>query len=143
MQERYGLNRSPVGRNIAVGALILAFVAAMVYVTMGLTRDPLETRLVTWTIVSPERLDLSFQVRKPVGSEVTCVIRAQDDRRIDVGYATVTVPAETEQTVIDYRLRTIAPAATVEVLGCSADGTTGLTPPQFPPGVVPPAQPWS
>ena len=143
MQERYGLNRRPIGRWIATTALALAFVGALIYVTIGLTRDPLETRLVTWSVISPERVDLTFQVRKPAGSEVTCVLRAQDENRIDVGYATLTVPAPTEDTVIPYRLRTLAPAATVEVLGCASGSTAGIPPPQFPPGVVPPAQPWS
>jgi hypothetical protein len=142
MRQRYGLDRRPVGRWIALTVLGVAFVGALVFVAIGVTSNPVDSRLLTWQVVGPDRIDLTFQVKRPASAEVTCVLRAQDDKRVDVGYATVTVaPGDSE--LVDYRLRTIAPASTVELLGCSVDGAPSVAPPQFPPGVVPPEQPWS
>ena len=135
MCERYGLDRGRLGTRVIAAVVIVAFVAALVYVGWNITRPRATGRLIAWSIVSPERVDLTFDIDTP---KATCVLRAQDEKHVDVGYATVTVTGRT-----DYRLRTIAPAYVVEVLGCSADGAPSVLPPQFPPGVVPPAQPWT
>ena len=143
MQERYGLDRRPIGRRITVAALALAFVAALAFVTVGVTRSSVQARLVTWDDVSADRVDMTIEVRRPAADEVQCVLRAQDARRIDVGYAVLVIPAGSPEVSLDYSLRTLAPAYTAELLGCAADGLPAVPPPQFPPGVVPPAQPWS
>jgi len=143
MQERYGLDRRPVGRWIGIGIVLVAFVAALGFVTVGISGDPVETRLVTWDDVAPDRVDMAVQVKRPADVEVTCVLRAQDSRRIDVGYATVVIPPGDGEVALDYSLRTLAPAYTAELLGCSSEGVPNVPPPQFPPGVVPPEQPWS
>jgi hypothetical protein len=142
MQERYGLTRRPVGRRIAVTAIVLAFVGALAFVSVGLTSNPVESRLISWDDVAPDRVDMTIQVRRPATDEVTCVLRAQDQQRIDVGYAVVVIPAGEQQVLLDYALRTIAPAYTAELLGCAVDGPPSVPPPQFPPGVVPPPQPY-
>lgn len=143
MRERYGLDRRPIGTWLAAGALIAAFVGVLAMLTLRLNTNPVEYRLVAWEIVSPERVDVTFSVNRPADAEVVCVLRAQDENRIDLGYATVTIPPGSSDELIDYPLRTLAPAFTVELLGCSVDGPPGVTPPQFPPGVVPPQQPWT
>jgi uncharacterized protein (DUF58 family) len=143
MQERYGLDRRPIGQWITVTALVLAFVAALAFVAFGVTRSPVQARLVTWDDVAADRVDMTIEVRRPADDEVQCVLRAQDSRRIDVGYAVVVIPAGSGEVSLDYSLRTIAPAYTAELLGCAADALPNVPPPQFPPGVVPPEQPWS
>jgi hypothetical protein len=145
MQERYGLDRRPVGRWIAVGVVTLAFVGALVFVAVGMGSGGLQTRLITWAVVGPDRVDITFQVQPDPDAPVTCVLRAQDENRIDVGYASVAIPPQsTDAAVIStYPLRTLAPAYTVELLGCAAGETPRVPPPQFPPGVVPPEQPYS
>jgi hypothetical protein len=143
MQARYGMDRRPVGAWVATGALIVAFVVAMVFVGMNVTRNPVEFRLVAWEVVAPDHVDVTISVNKPEDVSVTCVIRAQDENRIDLGYATVELPAGSAGELLTYPLRTLAPAFAVELLGCSVDGPPGVTPPQFPPGVVPPTQPWT
>jgi hypothetical protein len=55
----------------------------------------------------------------------------------------VTLPPGSRDELVEYPLRTLAPAFTVELLGCSVDGPPGVVPPQFPPGVVMPDQPWA
>ena len=141
MQERYGLDRRPIGRWIAVVVLVLSFVAVLAFVGFGVTRSPIEPRLVTWEVVAPDRVDMTIEVRRPAADEVQCVLRAQDVNRIDVGYAVVTIPAGSGEVSLDYSLRTLAPAYTAELLGCATGGLPGVPPPQFPPGVVPPEQP--
>lgn len=145
MRERYGLDRAPVGRFIVVAVIVAAFVGVLVMVGVFITRDEVEGRLLTWKVISPTRVDLRYSVTRPSGTAVTCVLRAQDRHRVDLGYATVELPASaagsSETQIMDFALATLAPAYTVEVLGC-ADGDGPRVPgPQFPPGVVPPDQP--
>lgn len=142
MQERYGLDRSPVGRRIAVLALAVVFAGVLVFVFFGVTSNPVDSRLVAWDDVAPDRVDITVSVKRPADAEVTCVLRAQDINRIDLGYATVVLPPGEAELLVDYSMRTIAPAYTAELLGCSVDGPPSVPPPQFPPGVVPPAQPY-
>ena len=142
MQERYGLAHRPVGRRIAVTVIVVAFVGALAFVTLGVTDNPVQSRLIAWDDVAADRVDMTIQVRRPEADEVTCVLRAQDVNRIDVGYAEVVLPAGDPQVLLDYSLRTIAPAYTAELLGCAVGGPPSVPPPQFPPGVVPPAQPY-
>ena len=142
MQHRYGLDRRPVGRWIAVALLVLAFAIALAVVARALTKAPVDGTLVTWQAVAPDRVDARIQVRRAQDVPVTCVLRAQDFNRVDVGYATIEVPVGGTQVELPYSLRTLAPATITELLGCSEDGTPRVTPPQFPPGVVAPAQPY-
>jgi hypothetical protein len=143
MQERYGLDRRPVGRWVGVGVLTAVFVAVVGFVTISLSGARVDARLVTWDDVAADRVDMRIEVRRPAGTEVTCILRAQDEHRIDVGYATLVLPPGDDRIVADYALRTLAPAYTAELLGCGIDGPPSVPPPQFPPGVVPPAQPYA
>lgn len=146
MRARYGLDRRPIGRSIGVAAVICVFIGALIFVARGLTAsNETQTRLIEWNAVAPDRVDVTFQVVNDRATDVVCVVRAQDENRIDVGYATVTVPAGSSDDVIitTYALRTLAPAYTAELLGCAAGQGPRVPGPQFPPGVVPPAQPYS
>jgi hypothetical protein len=142
MQHRYGLDRRPVGRWIAVSLLIAAFVVALGFVAHAITKASVDGTLITWKVVGSDRVDARIQVRRVDDVPVTCVLRAQDFDRADVGYAVVDVPAGGLQVELPYSMRTLAPATITELLGCSADGRPNVTPPQFPPGVVAPAQPY-
>jgi len=143
MQARYGMDRRPIGTWIAATVLVIAFVGALAFVAVGVTGNPIEFRLVSWSVAGPDRVDITFSVNRPADADVTCVLRAQDDNRIDLGYAVAEIPAGRTDELITYPMRTVAPAFTVELLGCSVDGLPGVAPPQFPPGVVPPEQPWT
>jgi hypothetical protein len=145
MQERYGLDRRPIGLWIAVGAIILGFVGALLFVAHGLTSNSTTVRLVEWSVKAPDHVDITFQATADTTQPLTCVVRAQDKHRIDLGYATVMIPPDPSGQIITktYPLRTLAPAYTAELLGCEAGATPRVPGPQFPPGVVPPDQPWS
>lgn len=142
MRERYGLDHRSRGRQFAVGVVIIAFLGAMVFVYFGVTGNPMESRLVSWDVQGTDHVNVQISIDRPADREAICVLRAQDSNRIDLGYATVVLPPGEGSLLIDYSLRTLAPAYTVELLGCSVDGAPNVAPPQFPPGVVPPEQPW-
>ena len=146
MQARYGLDRRPIGRWIGIGVVATAFAAILVGVTVAITtRDSVQSRLLSWTVQGPDRVDLTYQVTPDDADVVQCIVRAQDSRRIDVGYAVVAVPPTANRIpeIRPYSLRTLAPAYTAELLGCATGALPAVPPPQFPPGVVAPAQPWT
>jgi hypothetical protein len=144
MQERYGLDRRPIGRWVAVGVVALAFAGILAFVTIAMSKGGVETRLITWEVVGPDHVDITYQASPDSRLPVDCVLRAQDANRIDVGYATATIPPQAPDNIVisTFALRTLAPAYTVELLGCAAGGPPQVPPPQFPPGVVPPDQPF-
>lgn len=144
MQIRYGMDRRPTGRYVVVGLLIIGFLVGIAFVWWNLTADRVQFRLLAWKVVSPERVDVTFEVRAPAEVGAVCVVRAQDSQRIDLGYAEVPVDSGEEYRLVDYRLRTVAAAYAVEVLECVAAGDPLRVPgPQFPPGIAPPDQPWT
>ncbi len=144
MQERYGVNKRSGARNTLIAVIVSLFVGILVFVTITLSQNTIRFKLLTWNDVSADRVDITFEVGKPTDLAVVCVVRAQDRNRIDVGYALVTIPAETGYDQITYRLRTLAPAFTAELLTCVAEGEATRVPgPQFPAGIAPPEQPWS
>jgi hypothetical protein len=144
LQARYGIGRRPwlaiVGGVIAAAA----FVAALAFVTFNLLSPQVTYEVLAWDDVSADRVDVTFDVRRAPEWDVYCVIRAQDESRADVGYAIVPIPRGTSYAQLTYSLRTLAPAYIVEVLACEAGAPPQrVVPPQFPPGVVPPEQPWT
>ena len=143
MQERYGLNHR--GRSGVVITVIVAvaFLTAVAFAGVMLVRDNIRHELVVWTVVAPDRADATFTVERTGADEVVCVLRAQDSKRIDVGYVEIDIPPGEDNVTIDYSLRTVAPAYAVEVLTCERPGELRTPGPQFPPGIAIPDQPWT
>lgn len=142
MIERYGLDRSSRWPVVIGISLFLAFGLALAWGTITLGRSWVAVDLRNWS-AKADHVDLTFTVARRKAGPVTCVVRAQDRTRADVGYARVQVDSVDEVTTVRYALATLAPAYVVEVLGCSADGLQRIIGPQFPPRVVPPPQPWT
>jgi hypothetical protein len=144
LQARYGIRRrSPLP--VIAGVLgIVAFVCALAFVTFNLISPRVDYELLAWNDIAADRVDVTFDIRRSAEWDVYCVLRAQDESRADVGYAVVGIPRGTSYEQLTYSLRTLAPAFFVEVLACEAGSPpTRVVPPQFPPGVVPPEQPWT
>ena len=143
MQERYGLNKR--GRSGVVITVIVAvaFLAAVAFAGVMMVRDNIRHELVVWTVVAPDRADATFTVERDGADEVVCVLRAQDSKRIDVGYVEIDIPPGDDNVTIDYSLRTVAPAYAVEVLACEQPGELRGPGPQFPPRIAIPDQPWT
>jgi Domain of unknown function (DUF4307) len=144
LQARYGVgHRSPLPL-IAGFVGITAFVSALAFVTLNLVSPKVTYDLLAWNDVAADRVDVTFDIRRSEEWDVYCVLRAQDESRTDVGYAVVGIPRGTSYVQTTYSLRTLAPAYVVEVLACQAGAPPErVVPAQFPPGVVPPEQPWT
>lgn len=143
MRARYGLDRNPWPLRAGAAVVIAVYAAILILFANQVTEAPIQARLVVWQQPAPDRVDVTFEVRRPADLALTCVVRAQDGDRVDVGYATTEVPAGTEYVQTTYQLRVLAPAAVVELLACGpADEPLRVQPAAFPPGVVPPTQPW-
>ena len=144
LQARYGVGRRSRFPLIAGLIGIAAFIAALAFVTFNLVSPKVTYKLLAWNDVAADRVDVTFDVRRSQEWDVYCVLRAQDESRTDVGYAVVGIPRGTSFEQVTYPLRTLAPAFVVEVLACEAGAPPErVVPPQFPPGVVPPEQPWT
>ena len=143
MRARYGLDRRRLSPLVVGVIVVVAFLAAVAFAGIMSVRDNVEYQLIRWTVVGPDRADATFDVARNGADEVVCILRAQDSRRIDVGYAEIVLPPGEATVTIDYSLRTVAPAYTVEVLACERPGELRVPGPQFPPGIAVPEQPWS
>ena len=144
MRERYGIRPTPWWGFLGIAAVVTVFAGALGYVGWQLAAPGVDYQVLTWRVVSDDRVDITFEVTRADTADVYCVLRAQDSTWADVGYAVTAVPRGTTYAQQTYSLRTIAPAYGIEVLACAAGGPpTGVPPPQFPTGVVPPEQPWT
>ena len=144
LQARYGVGRRSPLPLIAGLVGITAFIGALAFVTFNLVSPRVTYELLSWNDVAADRVDVTFDIRRSEEWDVYCVLRAQDESRTDVGYAVVGIPRGTSYVQTTYSLRTLAPAYVVEVLACQAGAPPErVVPAQFPPGVVPPEQPWT
>lgn len=144
MRQRYGLDRNPWPLRIFSAAVVAAFLAALVALAVKLTAAPITPRILLWQQPQPDRVDITFDVSKPAGMAVSCVLRAQDADRTDLGYATVDLQPAPRYQQTEYSLRVLGRAVYIEILACGPTGERlRVPPPNFPPGVVPPAQPWT
>jgi len=144
MQERYGAGRSHRRTTIvAVGAVILAFLVVLGWLTYFKARVDTQASLVTWNVLGPDHVHVVVEIHRPQGVATTCVLHATDPNHLDLAYATVTIPAGPASTQLHYELRTLAPAYSVDVLGCASGQSPAVQAPQFPPNVAAPEQPWT
>ena len=141
MARRYGLDRTPWVAMLVSIVVIVAFAGVLGWIGLSMTTG-VKTRVLTWDDSAPDHVTIDVEVQRDGAAPLECVIRAQDRTHIDTGYAIAAVPAGSGTVQWSSALRTIAPAFTVEVLGCAPPGELRVTPPQFPPGVVAPSQPY-
>jgi hypothetical protein len=138
IRARYGMGGRSL-RTLALVIIVIAlFFAAVAWATVNLGRESAQYRLLTWSVTSPTTATLEFEVRNPTDQPAVCIVRAQDENHVDVGYSRVTVPPGADYVRVPYELATLAPAFAVELLGCEAGAEPNVTPPNFPPGVAPP-----
>jgi len=140
MAERYGINHRSWTSRIVTYVLALGFALILGFVAFQVTRPGVDYELIAWKVVAPDRTDVTFRVRAQNDDPVTCVVRAQDASRADVGYAKVSVTPVNGSAAVTYSLHTAIGSYTAEVLGCGDDPVPAA---QFPQGVVPPTQPWT
>lgn len=141
MQARYGVRRSRLFP-ILTGVLIAALVAGgTAYASFKRQNPTVSAQLLTFNVISETQVDITWEINRGANTTSYCVVRAQDDRRTDVGYATVTVEAGSPYQQVTYPLATASTAVLAELLGCSANQSLRVPPANFPPGVKIPQQP--
>lgn len=144
MRERYGVDRNPWPARLVGLAVAVVFGGLLAYAVFNVLNDRVESRLLLWEQPQPDLVDITFEVRRPNDLTVVCALRAQDADRVDLGYATTSVPAGATVSRHTYPLRVLGPALYVEVLGCAENEPELRVPePAFPPGVLAPQQPWT
>lgn len=141
MAHRYGLDRTPWAAILVSIVVIVAFAGALGWIGLSMTTG-VKTRVLTWDDSARDHVTIDVEVQREGATPLECAIRAQDRTHIDTGYAIAAVPEGSGTVQWSYALRTIAPAFSVEVLGCAPPGELRVAPPQFPPGVVAPSQPY-
>jgi len=140
LRARYGLGRPPVALLVGVG-LVVALLASFLAWTGWVLSNPATTsELLAFRVVSATRVDVTFEVRRSGENPTTCVVRAQDEKHDDVGYATLTITPGRDYVQVTYPLATRSTAVEGELLGCDEGQAPRVDQPDFPPGTVNPAQ---
>jgi hypothetical protein len=142
IQARYGMDRSNWRTAGLVILVIVLFFGAVAFVTVNLGRESVQARLISWTVVAADHVSLEIEVMNPAKEPAFCIIRAQDEKHIDLAYSQQMIPPADGFVRIPIELRTLAPAFTVELLGCESGHPPQVSESNFPPGVAAPEQPW-
>jgi hypothetical protein len=121
---RYGRRREPgriarwlPGLLSCVLVLVVIWIALYLYGRYG--DNPYQGTVLSYSVISDSRLEVSLQVQKPADHPATCRVQAKDGRGGEVGYAEVRV-AGGANVQLTYALATKGRAVTVDVLGCRA-----------------------
>lgn len=83
-------------RVIAIAGAVLAAALFIVWVvwTGYLVPGPtLEPRLIGYTILDEDRVEIRFEVSATPGNDIVCALAAQDDRHAIVGWKVLEIPA--------------------------------------------------
>lgn len=140
IQQRYGVDRRQ-KLPIFLAAVLAAVVALGLAMANYRQANPsLDWKLISFNIENDKKVSVSWTVARSSDKDTYCVLRAQDGKRMDVGYATVLIPAGQADVDITYRLSTESLAVLAEVLGCGYQPEMRVPPANFPPGVKIPAQ---
>lgn len=146
LAARYGTTRGTDRRLTAVVAILATALAGYLWWAFFVGRNPaVNATLLTYDITSESTVSIVFETTTRPGLQgpFTCVIRAQDNQRIDVGYALYDVrPTNGDKRTNVWTLTTRKPAQFVEVLACGQgrERPADAPAPQFPPGVKAPEQ---
>lgn len=142
MRERYGVRPTPVWVKAAMGVTALALFVGLGVLVFSRPTPDFRVQATAFRTVSDERTDIDLQAWKKPEDTLYCVVRAQSRDRIDLGYATVTIPAGKDFEALTYPIHTLAASFTAELLGCGANQRPQVAKPDFAPGTSNPSQPW-
>lgn len=137
---RYGVRPRRVAP-ILVGILIAAVVSGgLAFANYRQQNPSVSSQLLAFEVTSPSQVLVTWEVARGSQLPTYCVIRAQDIRRTDVGYAIVEIAPGTDYEQVTYPLTTNGEAVLAQVLGCASSAQMRVPPPDFPPGVKIPEQ---
>ena len=140
LHARYGVRKRRTAP-ILIGILIAAVVSAgLAFANFRQQNPSISAQLLAFEVTSPSQVLVTWEVSRGPQLDTYCVLRAQDIRRTDVGYATVRIAAGTDYEQLTYALATNGEAVLAQVLGCANSAQMRVPPPDFPPGVKIPEQ---
>jgi Domain of unknown function (DUF4307) len=122
---RYGRRRAPRRRRRwVVAALTVAAVVVGLVVALRLHQQygtgPYDAELVRYSDVTDTQVVVQFRVHLPAGEAATCTVRARNRAGLEVGRATVRVPAGRDRRpLVTHRLATRERPVTGEIQGCA------------------------
>ena len=140
IQERYGSRTVNPRRQWALLGFATLLIAGAAAVFFNHRAQATSFSLTKFVVTSDTSVNLTWEIARPENHITYCVVRAQNDQRSDVGYATITIPAGPAVTDVSYTLRTESPAVLAEVLGCGSSTRLRVPAPNFPPGAKIPVQ---
>lgn len=117
LEERYGRRRSP-GRRWVIAtaaAVALALVGWFGWMTVSAALATVTADTTGFDVIDERSVQVSFQITAPTGSEVACIIEAQDEQHGVVGWRVLMIPGSTQHT-----------RAFTESVPTTALATTGL-----------------
>ena len=140
IKVRYGLNRRQ--KLPLLVALVLASIVVIGFAMASYSQShpTIQWALRSFDIKSDQKVSIEWFMARQENKTTYCVVRAQNEKRVDVGYATVLVAAGKSNTTMTYLLNTESRAVLAEVLGCAYTPQMRVPPADFPPGVKIPAQ---
>lgn len=118
LDERYGRTRSPHARMRAwiAGVVVAVLVGALlIWMAFGGSAGAADATATGYQVVDARTVSLTFQVSAPTGSDVVCVLEADDEDHGIVGWKVVRLPRSAEHT-----------HAYTETIPTVAVATTGL-----------------
>lgn len=140
LNSRYGIKPHSRSRRIVRLFGYGIAIAALVFIYLIERPTKVTHQLVGFTVNSDTSVSVRWEIFRGNLDTAFCAVRAQNDQRIDVGYAIVEVKGGPSLATMSYDLATESRAVLAEVLGCGPTKDLRVPPPDFPPGVKPPAQ---
>jgi hypothetical protein len=104
LQDRYGATRLPPALTVAIGVVVVTFVGWVIWAGLGQANQDLRWTTTGFSDVSATSVTVEFDVLKPAGTDVVCVVRALDDHGVEVGRAEVPVASDGSDVHVVYAL---------------------------------------
>jgi hypothetical protein len=121
LAQRYGTSRRSPLAMITLVVLGVLFVGWVVWAGVQQADQDVRWRTVGYSEPSTTQVTVEFDVFKPAGTDVVCLVRALDLDSAEVGRAEVPVTAEGTDANITYTLSVTARPNTAEVVSCRLD----------------------
>ena len=138
LHARYGIRPKSPWRWVGLGVVLVFAVPSGLYAASRyVATQRIPFALISWSAESSSSVHVLWKLDAN-GQRQWCALSAQDFDHYDVGFAVVPVPVGA--TSMTYDLNVTERPLAVEIAGC-ANSPYDLAGPQFPPGVLPPAQP--
>ncbi|MFD5215598.1 DUF4307 domain-containing protein [Microbacterium sp. NPDC058345] len=119
LDERYGRTAKRRLPWIVAGALAVAAIIALGWVTVATSMNAVDADDLGFEIVDEHSVTLHFQFTAPRGADVVCAVEAQDEEFGVVGWKIVEIPGSEEHSqALSVRIPTVALATTGLVKTC-------------------------